>query len=73
MTKVEKLKSEKISLEAGYHSLVPPHVAQQDLMVVCDVCGSFLRASDSEDRFVVHIKSKTHSSIVAIREKIKHL
>ena len=74
ITEVEKLKSKKASLIDEYNSLGIPRVAQQQaIMVVCDVCGVFLNASDRDDYFVGHVKAKMHSNVVAVREKICHL
>lgn len=74
ITEVEKLKSKKVSLIDEYNSLGVPRVAQQQaIMVVCDVCGVFLNASDRDDFFATHVKAKMHSNVVAVREKIYHL
>ena len=73
MTDIEQLKSKKATLELEYHSLVPQSIAQQTLMIVCDACGSFLRALDSEKQIAKHVKSSLHSGVVAVRQKIKHL
>ena len=73
-TEVEKLKSKKTSLVAEYYSLGGSRVPYQDaIMVVCDVCGVFLNASDIDDFFATHVKAKMHSNVVAVREKICQL
>ena len=73
-TEVEKLKSKKVSLVAEYYSLGGPHLPFQDaVMVVCDVCGAYLNASDRDDFFATHVKSKMHSNFVAVRDKICQL
>ena len=73
MTDIEQLKSKKAALELEYHSLVPQSIAQQTLMIVCDVCGSFLSALDSEKQIAKHVKGSLHSGVVAVRQKINHL
>lgn len=71
---MEKLKSKKVSLVAEYYSLGASHLPNQAaIMVVCDVCGAFLNASDRDDFFASHIKAKMHSSVVAVREKTYQL
>lgn len=74
-TEVEKLKSRKFSLVAEYYSLGGPRLpfGQVAIMVVCDVCGVFLNASDRDDFFATHVKAKMHSNVVAVREKICQL
>ena len=74
-TEVEKLKSKKISLVAEYYSLGGPRLpfGQEAIMVVCDICGVFLNASDRDDFFANHVKAKMHSNVVAVREKIHQL
>lgn len=73
MTDIEKLKSKKAALELEYHSLVPQTIAQQTLMIVCDICGSFLSALDSEKQIAKHVQGSLHSGVVALRQKLNHL
>lgn len=71
---MEKLKSKKVLLIDEYNSLGIPRMPQQQaIMVVCDVCGAFLNASDKDDFFATHVKAKMHSNVMAVREKIYHL
>ena len=73
MTEIEQFRSKKATLKLGYHSLVPQSIAQQTLMVVCDACGCFLSASDSDERIAEHVKGTLHNGVVAVRQKINHL
>lgn len=73
MTEIEQLRSKKASLELEYRSLVPQSIAQQTLMIVCDVCGSFLSSLDSGERIAEHVKGNLHSGVAAVRQKINHL
>ena len=79
MTEVENLRSKKKSLIAEYLSvvsqdiLIPVAGVPPSIMVVCEVCGSILCATDSEDRIVTHVTAKLHSGVLAINKKINQL
>lgn len=67
--KVDRLKEEKTELlKAG------GMLAQENKkMRVCDICGAFLVAGDSEKRIQAHLEGKQHIGFYTLRQTVKKL
>jgi hypothetical protein len=70
MKEVERLKVQKLELEALSDNTILP---KERNMKVCEVCGALQSTTDTDKRLVMHLEGKLHTGYLKVRKVLGDL